>query len=62
MDLIVQPVKAIKPGVVMHPPIVLALKAPAKYAGNLVRALPAEEFDLAQRISEEVQSSLEARQ
>jgi hypothetical protein len=29
MDLVIRPVQAIKPGVVMHPPIVLALKAPA---------------------------------
>jgi len=29
MDLVIRPMQAIKPGVVMHPPIVLALKAPA---------------------------------
>jgi hypothetical protein len=29
MDLVIRPVPAIRPGVVMHPPIVLALKAPA---------------------------------
>jgi hypothetical protein len=29
MDLVIRPVRAIRPGVVMHPPIVLALKAPA---------------------------------
>jgi hypothetical protein len=29
MDLVIRPMRAIKPGVVMHPPIVLALKAPA---------------------------------
>jgi hypothetical protein len=29
MDLVIRPVRAIRPGAVMHPPIVLALKAPA---------------------------------
>ena len=29
MDLVIRPVAAIRPGVVMQPPIVLALKAPA---------------------------------
>src|ERR1700731_3295692 len=33
MDLIIRPVQAIKPGVVMHPPIVLALKAPVSRSG-----------------------------
>jgi len=28
MDLVIRPMQAIKPGVVIHPPIVLALKAP----------------------------------
>jgi hypothetical protein len=28
MDLVIRPVPAIRPGVVMHPPVVLALKAP----------------------------------
>lgn len=34
MDLIIRPVQVIKPGVVMNPPIVLALKAPASRSGR----------------------------
>jgi hypothetical protein len=34
MDLVIRPVQTIKPRVVMHPPIVLALKAPASQSGR----------------------------